>query len=107
MLPVCETYDRVVFEGDRAVRATSRRLTGSGAGIGVHPAAPMPIPFSIRPGRVTENRPRIGGVPGVEGRDYTSARVSAAPRATPGPAGEQVNCVSGGARRWTQPANCD
>lgn len=109
MLPLCETYDRVEFEGDRAIRSTSRRLAASGAGIGVFPVAPVPVPFWIRPGKVTENRPLVGSVPGQDRRiDLACAPVAAgAPRATTPPADGLVNCVSGGERRWTQPANCD
>ena len=56
-LPVCDAYERVVFEGDVAVSSTSHRVVSFGLGLGLHPAAPVPFPFMVRPGspRTEEN----------------------------------------------------
>lgn len=64
-LPICDAYDHVVFEGDAAVSSTSHRLVGFGFGLGFHPAAPMPMPFLIRPGFAGSANPRILVGPGI------------------------------------------
>jgi hypothetical protein len=64
VLPVCETFDNVYFEGDVAVSTKSRRFTQSTAGVVFHPSALFfPVPVSIRPGKVTENRAKIRTFP--------------------------------------------
>jgi hypothetical protein len=64
VLPVCETFDNVYFEGEVAVSAKSRRFTQSTAGVVFHPSALFfPVPVSVRPGKVTENRAKIRTYP--------------------------------------------
>jgi hypothetical protein len=58
-LPVCDAYDHVVFDGEDAVSSTSHRIVGLGVGLGFHPAAPVPLPFVIRPGFAGSANPRI------------------------------------------------
>jgi hypothetical protein len=57
VLPVCDTYDKVTFEGDAAVSSESRRFRNLVMGIGAHPYGFFP--FMSRPGRATENRPQV------------------------------------------------
>ncbi|MDH4323348.1 MAG: hypothetical protein OEW90_04330 [Betaproteobacteria bacterium] len=57
VLPFCDTYDKVSFEGDFAVSSQSRRFRDLVMGIGAHPYGI--VPFMSRPGRVTENRPVV------------------------------------------------
>jgi hypothetical protein len=66
LLPVCETFDHVVFEDERAVRSASRRMDGAGIGLGFHPAAMWPLPFLIRPARVTDVQPGVNIGPGAD-----------------------------------------
>lgn len=56
-LPICDTYDKVAFEGDAAVSSRSRRFRDLVMGVGAHPYGFFP--FMSRPGRVTENRPQV------------------------------------------------
>lgn len=107
MLPLCDTYDRVHFEGERAVRAASRRLAASGAGIGATPYGPFV--FSFRPGKVTEKQARVATIPEPVNADLRCplSPDAAAPPATGRPAPDLVNCLSRGERRWTRRENCD
>jgi hypothetical protein len=67
VLPVCDTYDKVTFEGDAAVSSESRRFRNLVMGIGAHPYGFFP--FMSRPGRVTENRPQVRLAPEREKGD--------------------------------------
>lgn len=67
VLPVCDTFDKVSFEGDAAVSSVSRRFRGLLLGIGAHPYGLFP--FMARPGRVTENKPQVHVGPGQEQGD--------------------------------------
>jgi hypothetical protein len=66
-LPICDTYDKVAFEGDAAVSSESRRFRDLVMGIGAHPYGLFP--FMSRPGRVTENRPVVPVAPEREKGD--------------------------------------
>ena len=57
LLPICDTYDRVFFEGDVAVSSSSRRFRGLMMGVGAHPYGFFP--FMARPGLVTESKPQV------------------------------------------------
>ena len=67
LLPVCETYDKIAFENDRAVSATSSRFVVTATGIAIAGAAgmpiPIPVPFYIRAGEFTENDSSVGTFP--------------------------------------------
>jgi hypothetical protein len=57
LLPMCDTYDKVSFEGDVAVSSSSRRFRGLTMGVGAHPYGFFA--FMSRPGRVTESKPQV------------------------------------------------
>lgn len=61
VLPACETFDYVYFEGEIAVSTHSRRFTRSTAGVILFlpQTGFIPVPVSVRPGKVTENRANI------------------------------------------------
>jgi hypothetical protein len=54
-LPVCATFDHVEFEGDVAVRSTSRRMGKMGAFLVFSPYSGYPVPIFVRPGYKFEN----------------------------------------------------
>jgi len=57
VLPVCETFDNVYFEGDVAVSIKSRRFTRSTAGVFFDPRFLFfPVPVSARTVKENENR---------------------------------------------------
>lgn len=56
LLPVCETFDHVVFENDLAVSSASRRMDGFAIGAGIFP---MPWAAMARPARATDTNPRV------------------------------------------------
>src|SRR5262249_52783075 len=56
LLPVCETYDRVEFEGEVAVRSQSRRVDGYGMGVAFYYGL-VPIPFHVAPAEATGGGP--------------------------------------------------
>lgn len=74
VLPVCETYDKITFENNLAVRSTSRRFVETATGIMlVGPMGiPMPIPFYARAGKVTEKSSSIMTFPPSKS-DYSCA----------------------------------
>ena len=63
LLPVCETFDHVVFEDDLAVKSASRRMDGFAIGLGL---APLPWVAMSRPARATDTRPRVAVFPEKE-----------------------------------------
>ena len=100
VLPVCETFDKVDFEGEVAVNSVSRRISGLSMGVGLSPYSFPLIPFVIRPGRITENRPQVLAFPGTQ-LNLACARPAVS-------AGEDlVSCVASGARQWTYRSKCD
>lgn len=109
LLPVCETYDHVEFEGEQAMRSTSHRLIASGGGVAAAP--PGGGAFSFRSGKVTENRSwiRRSGPPEQLACALPQAKSPASARSgpAPGPAPDRVNCVVAGKRQWTDRSNCD
>ena len=59
LLPVCKTYDKIIFENNLAVRSSSRRFVRWAFGFAVHPRTLIPWPILSRAGNATENRPGI------------------------------------------------
>lgn len=57
LLPICETFDHVEFEGELAVRSKSRRADGYGIGLTFYMFAP--IPLMVTPARATEGNPMV------------------------------------------------
>lgn len=56
LLPVCETFDHVVFENDLAVTSASRRVDGLAIGLGIFP---MPWVGMALPADATDAHPRV------------------------------------------------
>jgi hypothetical protein len=56
LLPVCETFDHVVFESDLAIASESRRMDGFAIGAGIFP---LPWAAMARPARATDSHPRV------------------------------------------------
>jgi len=116
LLPVCETFDHVEFEGELAVRSESRRMDRFGMGLLFYYF--IPFPLMVVPAAATDNSPMVDVV-GWTKRDRSclpkmpSTPSSAAPGGAPSPgdAGSPgddfINCVSGGERKWTPRSKCD
>jgi hypothetical protein len=108
MLPVCETYDKITFENDLAVSATSRRFVYSGAMLLF---APYYAGSFTRAGKSTENSPRIEKGPNEKLAISCSWR---SPRGVSGNGEvveqslpDRVSCFSGGKRQWVERSLCD
>lgn len=58
ILPVCQTFDKITFDNDLAIHASSQRFVQTSTGIAfVGPMGlpiPIPIPYYARAGNVTE-----------------------------------------------------
>jgi hypothetical protein len=74
VLPVCDTYDKVSFEGELAVSSVSHRIPWFGMGAVFIPPIAAGAAMS-RPGRVTENSAQVGSLfkPGGSHGDLTCA----------------------------------
>ena len=59
LLPVCETFDRVDFEGDLAVRSESRRPQGFGVVLNLLPVPNAPLFIAVSPGEATDLGPEM------------------------------------------------
>ena len=64
LLPVCETFDRVDFEGELAVRSKSRRPQGFGVGLNLLNISASPFFAAAWPGEATELGPGFYMAPG-------------------------------------------
>lgn len=71
VLPVCSTYDEVLFVDGQAVHSKSRRFSAAFAGIVIAPAGvAVPLPVLTRGGTKTENSSTVTRFPQPEGKDY-------------------------------------
>lgn len=59
LLPVCETFDRVDFEGDLAVRSESRRPQGFGVVLNLLYIPHTPLFVGVSPGEATDLGPQV------------------------------------------------
>lgn len=110
MLPVCETYDKITFKNDLAVRANSRRFVRSA--IGIVGAAASPVPVFTRPGGATDNYPSINPFHKSNhscefARQQEEASTSNEVNAIEESTLHTVSCFSGGKRQWVDKSLCD
>ena len=110
-LPVCETYDKITFDNDLAVRASSRRFVSSGFGI-VLARSIGPVPVLFVEGKVTQNKPSIEKILSEEdntcvGKPARGTNTLNEKSSLKDSIPHTVSCFSDGKRQWVEQSLCD